>query len=169
MFSDKPLTKLDQSQSQCQLLVKQSIAKCQAVLEAYGGADKPLWTQLPPLPNSASKFPRFVGPQHEERQQLKLVKAKQKNFKQVLQRRSYPNLSTIEKSQRYRGRNDNWVALGKTVGLNTRSILPSGSNRKSTAKRIAESRRRLAERRPHMRERYKGDRPRACPPAQRNN
>ena len=54
-MSDKPLNKFDQSEKQCLLLQEQSKAKCKAALTAHGGPHQPLFTKLPPLPNSASK------------------------------------------------------------------------------------------------------------------
>jgi hypothetical protein len=163
----KPLTKLDRTQRQCGLLSRQAMQRADTTLEQHGGTAAPLWKKLPPLPNSASKWPRYVGPMHKHRCQLLKVKKKQSNFKKLVQRRRYKTVA--EKSTRYRDRNQNYVALGACVNINDKSALPSGRNRKSVAQRIRESKRRLQERQPAFRDRSRGQRRRACPPGQRND
>ena len=103
---------------------------CGALL-AGGG----LIERLPPLVNSASKFPRFVGPYHKEIQILRGLKARNRNFKKVVQRRTY--LDILDKSKRYRGRQQCWNALGAHVSINQAASYMAGRHRPSTSQRIS--------------------------------
>jgi hypothetical protein len=184
VHSDQDLTKMDSTINQCQLLCTQMAADCSKLQQQYGGmctAHAPnaklhvccaglatsLIRKLPPLPNSASKFPRFVGPYHEYRLKLASIKARKRNFKKVTLQRRYNEI--LERSSRYRNRDRNWQHMGNSVGVSQPAGYQAGRQRPSTSSRIAQNAMRAVNNRPALHNRNRGHRPNICRPANRND
>jgi hypothetical protein len=108
-----------------------------------------------------------VGHYHEDRERLRSQKHRCSNFKEVTLKRQYDEI--LDRSKRYRNRQENWNFLGDQVGIRAPAPYQAGRYRPSTSARIAAARSRAAQNRPAFCPRNKGHRRNQCRPQSRNN